>query len=195
MAALIRNLRPRIAPEAEFEVRSFDGKQNLLRALPKRLDGYLYWPKSSELRICVVLDRDADDCVELKQSIDAVATRAGMSIASSSQGIVGTFMTRLAIEELEAWFIADVQALRRVYPRLPENLHKRATFRNPDQILGGTWEVLERQLKKHGYELGGLRKVGNAQQVSAHMDPNCARSPSFAKFVSGVRLLAQGETA
>jgi hypothetical protein len=123
----------------------------------------------------VLLDRDDDDCVELKKILtDACA-------ATSCDALC-----RIAIEELEAWFFGDVPGLRAAYPGVPESLHQKAKFRDPDAIAGGTWQALERILRRAHYYPGGMPKVEVARAVAEHMDPAQNRSRSFQVFVEGI---------
>ncbi len=93
------------------------------------------------------------------------------------------------VEELEAWYFGDIEALRTAYPRLPASLGAKATFRNPDAIAGGTWEALDRELKRAGYR-EGLAKFAAAQAIAPHLDPERNRSRSFQVFRDGVRRMA-----
>lgn len=88
-------------------------------------------------------------------------------------------VNRLAIEELEAWFFGDWEAVRRAYPRVNPNVPAQARYRQPDAIRGGTWEALERVLQSAGYFASGLRKIEAARAVAAHMEPTRNASPSF----------------
>ncbi|WP_231636395.1 DUF4276 family protein [Burkholderia sp. MSHR3999] len=77
-------------------------------------------------------------------------------------------------------------AVQAAYPRVPANLPQKAPFRDPDAILGGTWEALERVLKLAGYFSTGLRKLELARSVASHMDPAQNKSRSFQAFVDAV---------
>lgn len=94
-------------------------------------------------------------------------------------------MNRIAIEELEAWFFGDIQALRAAYPRLSANLGQRERYRDPDAIPGGTWECLERELRQVGYHKGGLQKIALARDVARHMQPERNRSQSSRLSIVG----------
>ena len=95
-------------------------------------------------------------------------------------------LNRLAIEELEAWFFGDIEALNAAYPRISLNLGNKAKYRDPDSIAGGTWEALERELKRVGYYSGGLSKISAAREISLHMVPERNRSHSFQVFRRGL---------
>jgi hypothetical protein len=99
-------------------------------------------------------------------------------------------LNRIAVEELEAWWFGDVSALRMVYPRLPRTLGDRNPYRDPDAIPGGTWEALDRLLRRTGYK-EGLVKTEAAKQIAAHLDPEDNRSRSFQVFRDGLRQLTR----
>ena len=177
---------PRLLPQGcTFDVHPFQGKSDLLTKLEARLRGYASWLPPGT-RIVVVVDRDDDDCHALKQQLEAIATRSGLHIRSSAGNDTWQLVNRVAIEELEAWFFGDWEAVRKIYPRAPANLPSRQGFRDPDAIAGGTWEALERVLQSHGYVLGGLRKIDTAREIGAVLDPHRSRSASFRAFHQAV---------
>lgn len=188
--AAIQNLAPRILSSNDsFTVHPHQGKSDLLAKLPNRLSGYRYW-LPEDWRIFVLVDLDDDNCEELKESLEAFARTAGLTTRSHRErGARIQVINRIAIEELEAWFFGDVEALRTAYPRVPASLGERAKFRNPDAIVGGTWEALERELQRYGYFSGGLSKITAAREISRHMDPARNRSKSFQVFRDGLREL------
>jgi len=102
-------------------------------------------------------------------------------------------LARVAVEELEAWYLGDLTAIRAAYPRVPATLNKKRGLRNPDSVAGGTWEALDRVLKKAGYP-AGLRKIAAAEAIAPHMEPGRNTSHSFQIFWQGVeRLLGEAE--
>ncbi|MSP14847.1 MAG: DUF4276 family protein [Chloroflexi bacterium] len=175
-----------VGPDIECNIRSFEGKPDLLNKLPILLRGYSYW-HDDNLRIAVLVDRDDDDCHHLKARLEEMAQAAGFLTKSmASQGAQFQVLNRLAIEELEAWFFGDVAAIRAVYPRVSANLENQERYRDPDAIPGGTWEALERLLKRHRYIRGGLPKTKVAGEIAPHMDPALNRSGSFKVFCQGL---------
>lgn len=170
-------LLPRIIGEpCEIQVHPFRGKQHLLREIPKRLRAYARWAPD-DWRVVILVDEDREDCHDLKlQLLESV----------ESAGIADRTVCRIAVEELEAWFFGDVQALRSVYPRIPPTLARRSRYRDPDAITGGTWEALDRVLREAGYPQG-LVKTSAAKEIARHMDPQRNTSHSFQVFCEGVR--------
>jgi hypothetical protein len=138
-------------------------------------------------RIVVLIDADDDDCRVLKGDLEKIAQSAGL-ITKSKRTIRSHFqvLNRLAIEELEAWFFGDIDAVRSSYPGISANLGKKAKYRDPDAIRGGTWEALEREIKRVGYFSSGISKILVAREVSLYMEPERNRSRGFQVFRQGL---------
>jgi hypothetical protein len=185
-AALIE-LVPRILAGRDFdyEIFVFQGKQNMLKRLPARLKAYAHRP-GDDWRIIVLIDRDNDDCLALKRQLEELAAQAGLVTRSRSIASY-QLINRIAIEELEAWFFGDIEAIRSAYPRISGTLDRQTKFRDPDAIRGGTWESLEDVLKP--YHPGGLEKIRAAREIARHMQPDRNRSASFCAFRDALRAL------
>jgi len=185
--AALSNLVPKIlGQDFSFKVHSYQGKPDLLNKLLPRLRGYKTW-MPEDWRIVVLIDADEEDCRALKNNLEGIAQRA--ELFTKSNRTIGSYfqvLNRLAIEELEAWFFGDVEALHAAYPRVSLSLGRKARYRNPDAIRGGTWEALERELKRVGYYSSGISKISNARMVSVHMEPERNRSKSFQVFRQGL---------
>ena len=176
--AALFNIVPKILHDVTFRIHPFQGKQDLLSKLLPRLKGYRGW-LPDDWKIVVLVDADDEDCKELKAKLEEKAETAGLMTKSRrTSEPYFQVLNRLAVEELEAWFFGDVGALHDVYPRVSLNLEKKAKYRDPDAIRGGTWEALERELKKTGYFRGGFSKISIARDVSIHMVPERNRSKS-----------------
>lgn len=181
------NLLPKIITgEHTYKIITFQGKNDLLLKLPAILRGYSKWI-NQDYRIIVLIDRDSSDCHELKNRLEKFAIDAGLTTKSSVQ-INAPFnvLNRIAIEELEAWFFGDTQAMLQAYPRLPSKFSRNRNLRDPDNIQGGTWEALEKLLQRAGYYKTGLRKIETADKISQYMSPLHNRSRSFQIFWEGV---------
>jgi hypothetical protein len=184
--AALQALVPRIlGPEVRFRTHAFHSKRNLLGQLPARLRGYAKW-LPADGRIVVLVDEDRQDCHALKSGMEAAAAAAGLLTQSSPRPQAFTVLNRIVIEELEAWFLGDPEALAAAYPGVPPSLARRAKYRDPDAVRGGTWEQLEGVLQRAGYYPAGLGKIEAARRIAAHMDPTRNTSPSFGAFVSGL---------
>jgi hypothetical protein len=187
MEAALESLLPKMLTRASFKVHSHQGKPDLLRELPRRLRGYASWIPAT-WRIVIIVDRDDDDCTELKQALEAIARQAGLRTRSGARGATDyVIVNRLAIEELEAWYFGDWQAVVAAYRRTSPTIPAKAGFRAPDAIKGGTHEALLRLLQQAGYFTGGLRKIEAARAIAEHMVPSRNTSPSFCSLRDALR--------
>ena len=177
---------PKILPDdVTFKFHVFEGKHDLLNNLSARLKGYQWIP--DDWRIIVLIDEDREDCLQLKERLEKAAHEAGfVTKSSATPNSDFQVVNRLAIEELEAWFFGDVEALRTAYPRVSKTLQDQKKYRNPDAIKGGTYEALEHLLIQKNYYSERLHKPTVAQNITRHMEPNRNRSRSFQVFVEGL---------
>lgn len=195
-AAALNLLMPRILAAADtFRVLDLQCKSQLLAALPARLRAYAqrlcFEP---DLRVLVLIDRDRADCKTLKQTLEQAAQAAGLQTLTAARpgagrAPVGPFqlVSRVVCEELEAWFLGDPAAVEQAYPNARRGHFERNHLRDPDNVKGGTWEALQRTLRKGRYYPAGLAKIQAARDIAPHLDLARNVSPSFQAFVAGVR--------
>ena len=185
MEEFLRVVLPRILPAGcGFEVHSFRDKFHLLKNVESRLRGYARW-LPQDWRIVVMVDRDNDYCRELKSKLEAASGAAGLRTRSRAGDACWQVANRIVIEELEAWYFGDWQAVQSAFPRVSKSVPSRTRYRDPDAIQG-TWEAFERILQKSRYFATGLRKIEAARAVGAHIDPGRNRSGSFNSFLAAV---------
>ena len=187
---VLDNLMPKIITgEHTYRCIRFQGKKDLIKNLPNRLKAYKRWIPNN-YRLIVLIDRDKDDCIELKKSLDKMAVNAGLIIKSDVQNNTFQVLNRIAIEEIESWFFGDADAMRLAYPKLSQKFESKANYRDPDNILN-TWETMEKLLQRAGYFKTGLRKTEAAYEISQHMQPLNNRSKSFQVFWEGISVCLQ----
>ena len=79
----LKILLPRLIPsDTTYRLINFQGKQNLLKQLPRRLRGYASWI-THDYRIVVLVDEDRQNCHDLKQQMETAAQGAGLSTKTS----------------------------------------------------------------------------------------------------------------
>ncbi|SEN73507.1 hypothetical protein [Brachymonas denitrificans] len=157
-------------------------KRILLDQLPRLLQGYGRTPGIDA--VVVVLDTDRRSCVDFLNELKALA--AGCHPAPNT-------LFRLAIEEVEAWYLGDRQALIDAYPRAKADVLNRYV---QDSVCG-TWELLadaiypggSAAIKKAGWPLPGQVKHEWAERIGPLLDPDRNVSPSFGKLRDGLRRL------
>jgi hypothetical protein len=157
-------------------------KRALLDQLPRLVNGYGKTPGIDA--VVFVVDSDSRDCrgflAEIKTAIESCQSKPPKT------------MVRLAIEEIEAWYLGDLSAIQKVYPRA-----KRAVLGNyvPDSICG-TWERLAdavypkgvTALKKSNRNPGDLKHEW-AKRLGPEINIENNLSPSFQKFCSGLKTM------
>ena len=152
----------------------------LLAQLPRLLTGY---GKTSGIdAVVVVVDSDRRDCKAFLKELKALLHKC--------QPAPNTLF-RLAIEEMEAWFLGDRQALLAAYPRAKKDV----LGRYQQDSVCGTWELLAdaihpggvAAIQKAGWPLPGEIKHGWAELIGPLMDIEVNQSPSFRKFRDGLR--------
>jgi hypothetical protein len=157
-------------------------KRMLLDQLPRLLRGYGKTPGIDI--VVVVLDSDRQSPASFLAELSAIA-RTCRPIQKTSFS--------LAIEEMEAWYFGDRNALLAAFPKA-----KRSVLDNYVQdSVCGTWETLadaifpggSQAIKSAGWPLSGQIKHEWAEKIGPFMDPDRNISPSFGKLRDGLRQL------
>ncbi|MBI2419903.1 MAG: DUF4276 family protein [Ignavibacteriales bacterium] len=188
--AALQNLLPKIlSSPVTFKIIVHQGKSDLLKKLAPKLKSYAKWIGHG-VKIVVLVDKDRNDCKELKKWLNKTAADAGLVIKTNVGDFTNNFqiLNRIAVEELEAWFLGDKKAITKSYRRVKIAELEKPKFSNPDTIAN-TWEELEKLLQKYGYYQVGLSKIQNARIISGNMDINHNTSPSFNAFRDGLHQL------
>ncbi|MFN3630261.1 MAG: DUF4276 family protein [Casimicrobiaceae bacterium] len=157
-------------------------KRILLDQLPRLLRGYGKTPGIDA--VVVVLDADRRNCAEFLAELKALA--ASCNPAPNT-------LFRLAIEEMEAWYFGDRQALAKAYPKAKVEVLQRYQ----QDSLCGTWELLadaiypggSAAIKEAGWPLPGQVKHEWAEKIGPLLEPDRNVSPSFGKLRDGLRRL------
>ncbi|MFH0810519.1 MAG: hypothetical protein V2A77_08655 [Pseudomonadota bacterium] len=165
-------------------------KRILLDRLPKLLRGhgktFAGYGKDYHAAVVVVCDLD-DKCLK-------VSRQELLGVLNACNPKPNTRFC-FAVEEGEAWFLGDLNAVRRAYPRARDSvLH---SYRN-DEVCG-TWEKLAdavypggaAKLSGKGRQAVGKEKSRWAEAITPHMDVSNSSSPSFCYFRDKLRELAR----
>lgn len=163
-------------------VKADPAKRILLDQLPRLLQGYGKTPGIDA--VVVVLDTDRRDCKAFLQELQSVAKQCDPAPNT---------MFRLAVEEMEAWYLGDRAALLNAFPRAKREVLDRYV---QDSVCG-TWELLAdavyaggaAAIKKAGWPLSGQIKHEWAEKIGPFMNLRQNASPSFGKFRDGLASL------
>jgi len=173
MKALLDCLLPRVfagwSAGIHFLCIRHEGKDDLRKSIPRKLRA---WQGDND-RFVVLQDQDKDDCAILKQSLQALCSQSGRADT----------LVRIVCQELEAWYIGDLDALSREYGNASLR-HKRSRkgFRDPDSIDKPSL-VLEKLLP-------AFQKVSAARRMGTKISVESNRSKSFGTFITGVQRVA-----
>ncbi len=185
MEMALNHLVPRILDtkgillDKDYDMKIFNlnGKMALLKNLPNRLRAYHHFIQPNQY-LFILIDRDNQNCKELKQQLETIAKEASLPTRTVNPDSFQV-VNRIVIEELEAWYFGDGDAIKKAYPRY--NPKNPAKYRTPDDITGGTSQALQRELVY--YHRGGkLEKTRAAKQIAPHMNPTINQSRSFQVF-------------
>lgn len=156
-------------------------KRILLENLPKLLKGYGRtfngYPPGYSAAVILVCDLD-DKCLSsFRQELITILNSCGQKP-----------MTQFcfAIEEGEAWFLGDFDAIKTAFPKVKIGILDGYT----NDSICGTWEKLadavyrggSKALKSHGYQAVGTEKSDWAEKITPHMNVLSNKSPSFCYF-------------
>jgi len=162
--------------------KSDPSKRALLDQLPRLLAGY---GRTTGIdAVVVVLDSDQRDCRTFLGELNALLQDCRRAPNT---------LFRLAIEEMEAWYLGDRQALLAAYPRAKKDVLNRY---QQDGVCG-TWELLAdavhpggtAAIRKAGWPAPGQLKHEWAEKIGPHMRIDDNQSPSFCKLRDGLRRL------
>ena len=161
------------------------GKRILLAQLRRVLQGYGNAYKHYDAAVVVVVDADDRDCRRFKRELVGVLDQCDPK---------PTALFRIAVEEMEAWFLGDRKAIKTAYPKAVNAVLDKY---KQDSICG-TWEKLadalvpggSKALKQKGFPHTGVAKCEWAKNIAPHMDIENNQSKSFQVFRDGIRKLA-----
>ena len=172
--AMLQGLLPRILdPQVQLRLMAFEGKQDLEKQMVKRMRGYV----NPHARFIVLRDQDSTpDCRQVKAELLGLCVQAGRHAVS---------LVRIACHELEAFYLADLQAVESALGIAGLVRHQNtARFRAADHV-----ESPSRELAK--LTRGAYQKVSGSRQLGPHLNIDNGRSVSFKNLIAGVRRMEQ----
>ncbi len=170
MAEVLEIIMPKFFPTIDYQLVTHRGKQDLLKSIPRKLRAW----KTPGDSFVILHDNDGGDCLHLKARLVTLCQEAGHPDT----------LVRIVCQELEAWFLADVQAIEKAYKLSDITLKKLLKkSRNPDALRKPSCE-LQKLIPSYG-------KLSGSRAIAAYLDLSNERSPSFQAFVQGIQHLAR----
>lgn len=172
MAETLRHLLPKVFSNWKEYLHwiaiTHNGKSDLEMSIPRKLQA---WNNPGD-RFVIVRDNDGADCCELKVRLLALVP------TQKTQDV----LVRIVCQELEGWFIGDLNAVDVAYPRASERA-RNWIKNNPDTLTNAASLLSE--------ITGESGKITKAKCISPHMNPRENRSRSLQVFLKGVEALRQ----
>lgn len=172
MEVFLKGLLPRILP-VRFKVGEncfiypHEGKSDLQNRLPKRVQAYKSYPE--EVLLLVIQDQDSADCKVEKNKLVLLVEGANDKIS---------YLVRIACRELENWYLGDLFAVEKLYPKSKASkLNRKAKFRDVDHIIGS------HEMNKLSKEFA---KISCARGMAPIIDIEENHSKSFNQFINGL---------
>ncbi|HLA35942.1 MAG TPA: DUF4276 family protein [Rhodocyclaceae bacterium] len=173
MKTLLLGLLPRLFPgwieHQHFLCIPHEGKSDLDKSIPIKLKA---WRIPGD-RFVIVRDNDNADCSDLKARLRNICEDNGRSDT----------LVRLICQELESWYIGDLQALARAFNSKLDTPALRKRFAEPD-----AWEKPSQELTRLVHE---FQKGSAARLMAQHMHEIGNRSRSFNVFIDGLKRMAK----
>jgi len=155
-------------------------KRILLDQLPRLLSGYGKVPDLGY--IIIICDLDNKNKEQFLSELNDILNKC-----NPKPDAYFCFAT----EEFEAWYLGDLPAVRKAYPKAKNTILKK--YKN-DSICG-TWELLadavykggRRALISEGWQAIGKQKFIWAKEISPYMNVDSNSSPSFRNMLLQLR--------
>ena len=147
---------------------AFQGKADLQKNFSKKMESWNY----NSPHFIILRDNDGGDCKALKERLASAAVETGKP-----------FHVRIVCQELEGWFLGDLNAIDRAYPTSSANQYAgKQKYRNPDSLNNAS-HLLETMTGVRG-------KVSRAQNISTYLTIDNNRSASFVVLANTLKKLA-----
>ncbi len=172
MEIFLRKILPEILPKGyaldiNCFIRPHEGKSHLQKSIPKKVKSYPDFPLP--VRLIIIHDQDSNDCKLLKKQL--------VNLAKGNKKT--PFLIRIACRELENWYLGDLEAVEKVYPRIKaSSLMEKKKYLNPDILFGSA----EMNLLAKDFS-----KSYASREIPTFMNIQHNKSPSFNHFVSGIQ--------
>jgi hypothetical protein len=159
----------RLGIENQVKVIPHDGKNDLEKSFPRKI---AHWQNPNRTRFVICRDNDGGNCATLKQRLRNLLPQTPSH----------EFKLRLVMNELEAWYLGDLQALKCAglisQETVDQNINKK-NFRNPENILSA---------KREFTKLVNVRgQIDLARRIAPHLKLENDRCSSFKHYINAIQ--------
>lgn len=174
IAEVLQVILPKVLPEGwvlgeNCFVRHHEGKQDLQQSIPRKIR--VASQKDITTGFIILQDQDNSDCKDLK------ARLVNLCQSAQKDNPVVPFKVRIVCHELESWYLGDMDAIEKVFPRFhAANYKRKKKFRQPDDCQNP-----KQELKKI---VGFYPQIATARAIAGHMNIPDNSSSSFHCFIT-----------
>lgn len=164
LVQIMNNITPNGVEGIDWSIQTFSGKADLKSNFPKKMKGWTY----NDPHFIIMRDNDGADCIALKDKFTKLA-----------EPINKPFNIRIVCQELESWFIGDLNAVELAYPSSKAMTYQqKSKYRDPDKLTNAA-EELEKIVQVKS-------KLGKAEKIAPHLNLLNNTSNSFNILMSTV---------
>ena len=163
---LLTILLPKIIPSDAFSFLYIphEGRSDLKKSIPRKLRAW----KEPNVQFVILHDKDAADCLVLKNEL----------IALAKDGRRSDTLIRIVCTELESWFLGDLDAVEKAFSVDLSKKKNKTAYQNPDAISNAK-EELKSLVPQY-------QPINGSRAIAKYMDTKRNKSKSFQVFVSGM---------
>ena len=174
MKETLDNILPKIFSDSilkQIIIIPHEGKKDLEQSIPRKLRAWQDY-SGMKYQFIILRDKDRGDCIVIKNKLKHLCL-----INNRSDSII-----RIVCEELESWFLGDLEAIEKAIDIAVPNKNLRK-YRNPDLLSNASEEI--RKICHGSYQ-----KVGYARKIAQHLSIEKNKSKSFNLFVKTLKQFA-----
>jgi len=172
--AVLRVILPKILPDKwvlgeNYFIRPHQGKSDLKKSIPKKIK--IFSNFHEKVGVIIICDQDFNDCKKLKSELQNFC---------NANGTCKTLI-RIVCKELESWYLGDMNAIAKAYPKFKIDSYKnKGRFNNPDEIDRPSIEIAK--------ILPDFQKISSAKAIAPYLCvDNQNKSTSFIVAISGIK--------
>jgi len=152
-----------------YFIRPHEGKSDLKKSIPKKIKTFSNFHE--KVGVIIIQDQDLNDCRKLKSDLQKLCDANGNCRK----------LIRIVCRELESWYLGDMNAIFKAYPKLRVDIHKnKQKFKKPDDLDRPASEIIR--------ILPEFQKISSAKAIAPHLSVNDEnKSTSFIATISGIK--------
>ncbi len=159
----------RLGIKNQIKIIPHDGKNDLEKSFPRKIAN---WRSPHRTRFVICRDSDGSNCAVLKQRLKCLLPQTTQH----------EFKLRLVMNELEAWYLGDLEALYKaelISRGAVDQIRNRKQFRSPESIQNAKREFTKL--------VNAKGQINLARRIAPHLELENGRCSSFKHFIEAIK--------